>query len=1409
MVPRLIVVDKDPWDANDGSSTTSSDHGDPDFGPASPIAPTPPSSHSSGEGPGIVPFHHGASQGDNREAGDFSDESDYSPGPMVEIPLASDKDLQSTTSEILTTAESTTMEEWLLGYESDTTAEVTIATNEAGPSGVDKRDWVEGYDGDTTGEVTLSAGRISAEAGPSGVDNDQRSQIPTAGIPNEEGESIDGVAVATTGSSDEAGPSDAGQGDRSHSAPAAANRPAPSHAEFGSLSTDDMEFDFTDTDDQSPPCDELARLGCDEPPCDALARLGCGLGYIGSPPEIATGKSPGRPPSTHRLCPPQCRAEDRVVSPASNANDPDASWRRNATNTSTTSSAIPEVDCSQCEESSDDIPLQPGDVVSALFEGDFYPGTVISIDHENDTARILFDGYEDEGEYEVHLTDCEFIGNGEYGQWSVLFPMIVGIPDEEDDHHGAPYTPYQSEEGEAGPSGSMVDMEEGSDAENTTHQSDNGAAGPSQPMVRPQHPGVFYYDGSRGMWTCHFPRIVEIISSNINSSRLFIPNATEAVADFDDASSVSSIASASGKHEQHGSTSGSTNDHASTSAQHGGTSQLDDDSTSSIASTSGKNERHGSRSFPIDDDNLTTEEPTRSLNEGLAASPLQPGDVVSALFEGDFYPGTVISIDHENDTARILFDGYEDEGEYEVHLTDCEFFGNGEYGQMNLYEKFNDVADFDDASSVSSIASASGKHEQHGATSGSTSDHTSTSAQHGGTSQLDDDSGSSIASTSGGNEGHGSRSFPIDDDDLTTEEPTRLLNEGRAALPAGAGTSEDHEEAKTPSEPSLILTTTDPNHGLPASPIASGNSAAGPSRDVEEPKTPSSPYIGQWIDREGIEFTMTNDTMIMMYGKYRVSFPWKEIGENKIAIFQNHRKFYGNLVGGTIQWYNGDIWNRASILSYRIREPDLILHPDDDNESVSEWSDSGEGTEPDLDITDDEYVIYYPGNGWTGDSGWTPNEDEQESFEAVRDESRDESRNILRIHLLSYREQTIGHGARPTFRGWLQSIHPENVRQGIIDPRLLLPRSEHLQIWNEVFPNRLVVGRLPRYMQGQPGSSHMHAQNASDDSSDVESVPSFEEAGTQEQYRDPYPINRMLGLPKYTQGQPGSSQMHAHDASDHSSDVEIVPSLEESGNTQDQYRDPYPINRTPASSTTHGAPVGTPYPYVRNGPFHDTTEPHTTAESTSSTSSTPHPKPASRVPASDDPGAFFCVNLQRMAQGFHDNVIMKIGICFQSMNSRTATLVARVGDQIYKETVTLPFDAASKIARYQIDWKPGNIVWFADKQPIGALNKNISPVPDQSMRIKLYVAPKEPTETPTDLLIEHQMQLFSVGYQQYQNPNDKTELFVLGDPENKVLRYVLYSSTIFLILICPTYFWCKRKAQAPHGYIQLEDGEDI
>ena len=108
--------------------------------------------------------------------------------------------------------------------------------------------------------------------------------------------------------------------------------------------------------------------------------------------------------------------------------------------------------------------------------------------------------------------------------------------------------------------------------------------------------------------------------------------------------------------------------------------------------------------------------------------------------------------------------------------------------------------------------------------------------------------------------------------------------------------------------------------------------------------------------------------------------------------------------------------------------------------------------------TDDEYVIYYPGNGWTGDSGWTPNEDEQESFEAVRDESRDESRNILRIHLFSYRDQTIGHGARPTFRGWVQSIHPENVRQGIIDPRLLLPESEHLQIWNEVFPNRQVVG---------------------------------------------------------------------------------------------------------------------------------------------------------------------------------------------------------------------------------------------------------------------------------------------------------------------------------------------------------------
>ena len=32
----------------------------------------------------------------------------------------------------------------------------------------------------------------------------------------------------------------------------------------------------------------------------------------------------------------------------------------------------------------------------------------------------------------------------------------VGIPDGEDD--AAPYTPYQSEEGEAGPSGSMVNQ---------------------------------------------------------------------------------------------------------------------------------------------------------------------------------------------------------------------------------------------------------------------------------------------------------------------------------------------------------------------------------------------------------------------------------------------------------------------------------------------------------------------------------------------------------------------------------------------------------------------------------------------------------------------------------------------------------------------------------------------------------------------------------------------------------------------------------------------------------------------------------------------------------------------------------------------------------------------------------------
>eukprot|EP00493_Phyllostaurus_siculus_P006959 UN07032 len=142
--------------------------------------------------------------------------------------------------------------------------------------------------------------------------------------------------------------------------------------------------------------------------------------------------------------------------------------------------------------------------------------------------------------------------------------------------------------------------------------------------------------------------------------------------------------------------------------------------------------------------------------------------------------------------------------------------------------------------------------------------------------------------------------------------------------------------------------------------------------------------------------------------------------------------------------------------------------------------------------------------------------------------------------------------------------------------------------------------------------------------------------------------------------------------------------------------------------------------------------------------------------------------------------MMKIGMCFSSVNSRKAMLVARVGHEVHKETVELPFDAASKIGRYRIDWHPDSIVWKVDRQTIGTLNEKISPVPDKAMRIKLYVAPKNPTQSPSDTLVEHQLELFLAGYQKYENPINHDELrFTLTEPSGYSHKLIIVIASDF------------------------------
>jgi len=222
-----------------------------------------------------------------------------------------------------------------------------------------------------------------------------------------------------------------------------------------------------------------------------------------------------------------------------------------------------------------------------------------------------------------------------------------------------------------------------------------------------------------------------------------------------------------------------------------------------------------------------------------------------------------------------------------------------------------------------------------------------------------------------------------------------------------------------------------------------------------------------------------------------------------------------------------------------------------------------------------------------------------------------------------------------------------------------------------------------------------------------------------------------------------------------------------------------------------------------------TEEPYITTEKRH-TSSTQDPDSSSKTPIDDDPGAMLCYNLQRMAHGAYNNVMMKIGMCFSSVNSRKATLVARVGQEVYKETVQLPFDAASKIGQYRIDWHPDSIVWKVDRQTIGTLNERISSVPDKAMRIKLYVAPKDPTQSPSDTLVEHQLELFLAGYQKYENPIHHDELrFTLTEPSRYNHKLIIIIASAFVALFFAICYHCKQRAhiELPNGYETLLNGD--
>jgi len=183
-------------------------------------------------------------------------------------------------------------------------------------------------------------------------------------------------------------------------------------------------------------------------------------------------------------------------------------------------------------------------------------------------------------------------------------------------------------------------------------------------------------------------------------------------------------------------------------------------------------------------------------------------------------------------------------------------------------------------------------------------------------------------------------------------------------------------------------------------------------------------------------------------------------------------------------------------------------------------------------------------------------------------------------------------------------------------------------------------------------------------------------------------------------------------------------------------------------------------------------------------------------------GAQLCMAMLRFVGGAFGSVFMKISMCFSSKSGKQATLVARSGDNIYREIVELPFDATKQMARYSINWLPDRISWKCNGEVLGDVGHDLAVIPNSPMHLKMFISPEDPiVRIDQPQLIEHQLHVLTAGY--IKSDTNKDELIVIGKSENYTARIIAIAGVFFLLAAGVWFYWARSKRVTADGYVRL------